>query len=134
MENSYLIETHDLVKTYPLGGYTIKALDRVNLTFEKAEFTGLVGPSRSGKTTLLSITALGLTNVREPGHGPKEELSHKQAAALQPSHRFHFRTFAPPGLYGFENVEFPLLGLFLGERRKMTDALSGRWPTFWISR
>jgi putative ABC transport system ATP-binding protein len=131
MENSYLIETHDLVKTYPLGEYTIKALDRVNLKFEKAEFTGLVGPSGSGKTTLLNIVG----SLDSPTSGSAvvmgrkvEELSHKQAAALRNRHiGFIFQTFNLLPVYTvFENVEFPLLLLDYssGERRKMTmDAL-----------
>jgi len=131
MENSYLIETHDLVKTYPLGEYTIKALDRVNLIFEKAEFTGLVGPSGSGKTTLLNIvgTLDSPTSGSAVVMGRKvEELSHKQAAALRNRHiGFIFQTFNLLPVYTvFENVEFPLLLLDYssGERRKMTrDAL-----------
>jgi len=131
MENSYLIETHDLVKTYPLGEYTIKALDRVNLTFEKAEFTGFVGPSGSGKTTLLNI----IGSLDSPTSGSAvvmgrkvEELSHKQAATLRNRHiGFIFQTFNLLPVYTvFENVEFPLLLLDYssGERRKMTlDAL-----------
>ena len=131
MENSYLIETHDLVKTYPLGEYTIKALDGVNLIFEKAEFTGLVGPSGSGKTTLLNIVG----SLDSPTSGSAvvmgrkvEELSHKQAAALRNRHiGFIFQTFNLLPVYTvFENVEFPLLLLDYssGERRKMTlDAL-----------
>ena len=131
MENSYLIETHDLVKTYPLGEYTIKALDRVNLRFEKAEFTGLVGPSGSGKTTLLNI----IGSLDSPTSGSAvvmgrkvEDLSHKQAAALRNRHiGFIFQTFNLLPVYTvFENVEFPLLLLDYspGERRKMTmDAL-----------
>jgi putative ABC transport system ATP-binding protein len=129
MENSYLIETHDLVKTYPLGEYTITALDRVNLTFEKAEFTGLVGPSGSGKTTLLNI----IGSLDSPTSGSAvvmgrkvEELSHKQAAALRNRHiGFIFQTFNLLPVYTvFENVEFPLLLLDYSssERRKMTLA------------
>ena len=55
MNNSYLIKTERLTKTYPMGLTTLVALDDVNLIFKKAEFAGLVGPSGSGKTTLLNI-------------------------------------------------------------------------------
>jgi putative ABC transport system ATP-binding protein len=129
MENSYLIETSDLVKTYSLGEHAIKALDKVTLHFEKAEFTGLVGPSGSGKTTLLNI----IGSLDSPTSGSAvvmgrkvEELSHKQAAALRNRHiGFIFQTFNLLPVYSvFENVEFPLLLLEYSaeERRRMTMA------------
>ena len=129
MENSYLIETHDLVKTYLLGEHKIKALDRVNLEFKKAEFTGLVGPSGSGKTTLLNIVG----SLDSPTSGSAvvmgrkvEDLSHKDAALLRNRHiGFIFQTFNLLPVYTvFENVEFPLLllGHSAGERRRMTMA------------
>jgi len=55
MENSFLIKTRDLVKTYPMGQTKIFALNGVNLDFRPGEFAGLVGPSGSGKTTFLNI-------------------------------------------------------------------------------
>jgi len=55
MENSFLIKTKDLVKTYPMGQTKIFALNGVNLNFMPGEFAGLVGPSGSGKTTFLNI-------------------------------------------------------------------------------
>jgi putative ABC transport system ATP-binding protein len=38
MENSYLIETEDLIKTYPMGAHILVALNKVNLSFKKGEF------------------------------------------------------------------------------------------------
>jgi len=131
MKNSYLIETHDLIKTYSLGEHTIMALNKVNLKFESAEFTGLVGPSGSGKTTLLNI----IGSLDSPTSGSAvvmgrkvEDLSHKEAAALRNRHLgFIFQTFNLLPVYTvFENVEFPLLLLdhSSSERRKMVmDAL-----------
>jgi putative ABC transport system ATP-binding protein len=131
MNNSYLIETHDLVKTYSLGEHTIMALDKVSLNFENAEFTGLVGPSGSGKTTLLNV----IGSLDSPTSGSAvvmgrkvEDLSHKEAAALRNRHiGFIFQTFNLLPVYTvFENVEFSLLllGYSTHERRKMTmDAL-----------
>jgi putative ABC transport system ATP-binding protein len=129
MKNSYLIETHDLVKTYFLGEHTIMALDKVSLNFESAEFTGLVGPSGSGKTTLLNV----IGSLDSPTSGSAvvmgrkvEDLSHKQAAALRNRHiGFIFQTFNLLPVYTvFENVEFSLLLLEYStdERRKMTMA------------
>jgi putative ABC transport system ATP-binding protein len=131
MDNSYLIETQDLVKTYRMGEHIIVALNKVNLNFKKAEFAGLVGPSGSGKTTLLNIVG----SLDSPTEGSAvvmgkkiEELTHKQAAALRNRNiGFIFQTFNLLPVYTvFENVEFPLLlhDLTSQEREKMTmDAL-----------
>ncbi|MGD8538138.1 MAG: ABC transporter ATP-binding protein [Candidatus Aminicenantes bacterium] len=131
MDNSYLIETQDLVKTYRMGEHIIVALNKVNLNFKKAEFAGLVGPSGSGKTTLLNIVG----SLDSPTEGSAvvmgkkvEELTHKQAAALRNRNiGFIFQTFNLLPVYTvFENVEFPLLlhDLTSEERKKMTmDAL-----------
>jgi putative ABC transport system ATP-binding protein len=131
MQNSHLIETKDLVKTYQMGEHTIVALNKVNLNFKKAEFAGLVGPSGSGKTTLLNIVG----SLDSPTEGSAvvlgkkvEELTHKEAAALRNLNiGFIFQTFNLLPVYTvFENVEFPLLlhDLSSEERKKMTmDAL-----------
>jgi putative ABC transport system ATP-binding protein len=131
IENTYLIKTKNLVKTYPMGEHTLVALDKVSLTFKKGEFAGLVGPSGSGKTTLLNI--VGSLDVPTEGStevmGKRiEDLSHKQAAGLRNKHiGFIFQTFNLLPVYTvFENVEFPLLllGLSSEERKKMVmDAL-----------
>lgn len=42
---------------YPDGGTTLKALDRVSLALGAGEFLALVGPSGSGKSSLLAVAA-----------------------------------------------------------------------------
>ena len=131
MENNKLIETKDLVKIYPIGQHQLIALDKVNLTFKKAEFAGLVGPSGSGKTTLLNI--IGSLDIPTEGSATVlgkqiETLSHKESSALRNKHiGFIFQTFNLLPVYTvFENVEFPLLLLKLStdQRKKMVmDAL-----------
>ena len=130
-ENSYLIETKDVVKEYPMGTQTLIALENINLKFEKGEFAGLVGPSGSGKTTLLNI--IGSLDIPTRGEAVVlgnqiEKLTHRQAAALRTRHiGFIFQTFNLLPVYTvFENVEFPLLLLDLkpDERKQMVmDAL-----------
>ena len=114
MNNSYLIKTEHLTKTYPMGPTTLVALDDVNLTFKKGEFAGLVGPSGSGKTTMLNI----IGSLDSPSEGSVdvmgkkiETLSHKNAAQLRNRHiGFIFQTFNLLPVYTvFENIEFPLL-------------------------
>nr|WP_208096811.1 ABC transporter ATP-binding protein [Paenarthrobacter sp. MSM-2-10-13] len=42
---------------YPDGTSTLKALDAVNLSVHRSEFLSLVGPSGSGKSSLLAVAA-----------------------------------------------------------------------------
>ena len=42
---------------YPDGGSTLKALDGVDLAVKQGEFLSLVGPSGSGKSSLLAVAA-----------------------------------------------------------------------------
>ncbi|MDH5706205.1 MAG: ATP-binding cassette domain-containing protein, partial [Candidatus Aminicenantes bacterium] len=113
MENSFLIKTQDLVKTYPMGQTKIFALNGVNLGFMPGEFAGLVGPSGSGKTTFLNIVG----SLDSPTEGSAvvmgkkiEDLSHKQAAWLRNRNiGFIFQTFNLLPVYTvYENVEFAL--------------------------
>ncbi|WGM20592.1 ABC transporter ATP-binding protein [Paenarthrobacter sp. OM7] len=46
---------------YPDGGTTLKALDAVNLSVRRGEFLSLVGPSGSGKSSLLAVAATLVT-------------------------------------------------------------------------
>lgn len=126
MNNSSLIKTEHLKKTYPMGPTTLIALDDVNLTFKKGEFAGFVGPSGSGKTTLLNI----IGSLDSPSAGSVEvlgvkiqTLSHKAAAKLRNYHiGFIFQTFNLLPVYTvFENVEFPLLlqNMPISERKKL---------------
>ena len=131
MKNEFLIRTENLSKYYPIGLDHLAALDNVNVTFNAAEFVGLVGPSGSGKTTLLNI--IGSLDTPSAGEvftlGEKiSTLSHKNAASLRNKHiGFIFQTFNLLPVYNvYENVEFPLLlrEIPADKRKKMvSDAL-----------
>lgn len=59
------IEVAGVVKDYPLGATTVRALDDIAITVAPGEFVSLVGPSGCGKSTLLRIVA----GLEEPTAG-----------------------------------------------------------------
>ena len=51
MESEFLLETHDLVKTFG----SLRAVDGLNLQVRPGEMVGLVGPDGAGKTTAMRL-------------------------------------------------------------------------------
>ena len=62
----YVIETHDLRKSYGADELCVHALRGIHLRVPKGEFLAIMGPSGSGKSTLLHI--LGGVEVPTEGH------------------------------------------------------------------
>jgi len=133
MNNSNLITTRDLVKTFAMGNHEFTALNKINLVFKTGEFAGLVGPSGSGKTTLLNI--LGSLDAPTQGEAVVlgqsiSELTSKKAADLRNHHLgFIFQTYNLLAVYTvYENVELPLLLLKMpAAERKQTVLQSLEW-------
>ena len=133
MNNSNLITTRDLVKTFAMGNHEFTALNKINLVFKTGEFAGLVGPSGSGKTTLLNI----LGSLDTPTRGEAvvlgqsiSELTAKKLANLRKHHLgFIFQTYNLLAVYTvYENVELPLLLLKMPAiERKQTVLQSLEW-------
>jgi putative ABC transport system ATP-binding protein len=47
----------DLTKTYGSGQAAVRALDKINVAFERGRFTAVMGPSGSGKSTVMHCMA-----------------------------------------------------------------------------
>ena len=61
MNNGIALSTESLVKSYELDGQKFNAVNSISLAVATGEFVGLVGPSSSGKTTLLAMLSALLT-------------------------------------------------------------------------
>lgn len=68
-----------IVLTYPDGDRTLTALDQVDLAVAPGEFTAVVGPSGSGKSSLLAVAATLIT----PASGTVSIAGHEVSAASQ---------------------------------------------------
>jgi len=118
-----IVEVKGLIKDFPIGGRSFRALKGITANIEKGEFMGLVGPSGSGKTTLLNI----IGGLDSPTEGSLSVLgvalsgkSNKELAALRRDGiGFIFQGYNLLPVYTvYENVEFPLLLLKMnGEER-----------------
>jgi putative ABC transport system ATP-binding protein len=131
----------DLVKTYGRSDAVVRALDGISVEFERGRFTAVMGPSGSGKSSLMHCMA-GL-DVATSGHvfvGSKE-IATLDDAGLTQLRRDHigfvFQSFnLVPTLNARENISLPadLAGLkvdktwfdFLVAELKIGDRLSHR--------
>ncbi len=102
----------DLVKTYGKGDTTVRALDGINVEFERARFTAVMGPSGSGKSTLMHCMA-GL-GAPTSGHSyvGEVEIGTLDDAGLTRLRRdrigFVFQSFnLVPTLTAGENISLP---------------------------
>ncbi len=101
-----------LTKSYGKGDTVVRALDDVNVEFERARFTAVMGPSGSGKSTLMHCMA-GL-DVPTSGHTfvGDDELGRLDEAGLTELRRdrigFVFQSFnLVPTLSASENITLP---------------------------
>ena len=107
------IEMKNVTKTYYMGEVEIKALDEVGFAVDKGEFVVIVGPSGTGKTTILNI--LGGMDTASSGeiYVDNEPVSSFDEKALTAYRRddvgFVFQFYNLVGnLTALENVELAL--------------------------
>ena len=132
METSHLIETRNLSRTYTLGENRIRALVDITLSIQKGEFVAIMGPSGSGKPTLMNIigcldlptTGSYFLEGMEVGRLGRDQLSVIRNKKIG----FVFQGFnLLPRIPAIENVELPLLynGSHAKQRRELAlEALS----------
>lgn len=117
-----LIELKKLQKVYSHKGFSVKALDDINLKIFKGEVLGIIGRSGSGKTTLLNLIGL----LDKPTSGEikfdgevVDNISNRGLAVLRREKLgFVFQTFnLLPSLTVFENVEAALIHSQLSEEQ-----------------
>ncbi len=122
-----VIELKDVSKIYGFGNATTVALDEVSLTIEKGEFVAIMGPSGSGKSSLLNIIGL----LDRPTHGTYT-LSNRIVSRLRPNRLakarrdhigFVFQSFnLLPRLTAIENVALPLAYRGMSHVRRLKQA------------
>ena len=106
-----IIEIKNLTKIYDDTGLEVKAVNGIDLNFEKGEFAAIVGPSGSGKTTLLNMLG-GLDHptsgeVFVDGQNIWELKSRKLTDFRMNNIGFVFQSYnLIPVLTAKENVEF----------------------------
>lgn len=64
--NNHIIRLEDANKVYTVGSNDVKALNGVNISFERGDFWAIMGPSGSGKSTMMNI--IGCLDRLTRGH------------------------------------------------------------------
>ena len=112
--NKPVIQLTNVTKIYTMGDEKIKALDNINLTFEKGKIYCLLGVSGSGKSTLLNIMA----GLEKPSSGTIEfsgkrldKMNEKELALFRQRYiGFVFQSYnLMPTLSALENITLPLI-------------------------
>ncbi|MEX0703341.1 MAG: ABC transporter ATP-binding protein [Planctomycetales bacterium] len=123
-----LVEIRNLTKSFRKGDEVITPLDDVDLDIEQGDFVSLMGPSGTGKSTLLNLVA----GIDRPDSGTitvagteVTRLSRGRLADWRAAHiGYIFQTHnLIPVLTAYENVELPtlLLPMSGAERRKRVE-------------
>src|SRR4249919_2327163 len=109
-----IIETQDLWKTYVMGSEEIHALRGVNIAIDSGEYVAIMGPSGSGKWTLMNL--IGCLDTPTKGsyllNGKQvSQMNDNELARIRNEEiGFVFQTFnLLPRATALHNVELPLV-------------------------
>lgn len=109
-----MIDITDLKKVYQMGEETVAALAGINLSIARGEYVAIIGPSGSGKSSLMNILG-GLdrpTSGQYRFEGEEVAAYDDDALAAFRSRRigFVFQSFQLlPRLTALQNVELPMV-------------------------
>jgi putative ABC transport system ATP-binding protein len=123
--------SHDLTKTYGSGQAVVRALNKVNVAFERGRFTAVMGPSGSGKSTLLHCMA-GLDRATSgQAFIGEQDIGQLDDTGITTLRRdrigFIFQSFnLVPTLTAAENITLPLDLAGTKVDRKWFDDIVGR--------
>jgi len=123
-----MIEFKDLTKVYIMGEEKVAALAGVTCSIARGEFTAIIGPSGSGKSSLMNILG-GLDRPTDGSyHFEDEDVGHftDDQLALFRNKRigFIFQSFQLlPRLTASQNVELPMIYGGLGPHQRRARAI-----------
>ncbi|MEM1143001.1 MAG: ABC transporter ATP-binding protein [Pseudomonadota bacterium] len=126
-QTSAVIELVDVRRDYMMGTETVRALDGISLRVEKNEYVAIMGPSGSGKSSMLNI----LGCLDRPSNGEywlagelASQMTERQLARLRNRDLgFIFQTFnLLPRLSSLANVEVPLIYAGAGKKERRRRA------------
>ena len=119
-----IVEIKNLFKSYRRGNQILPVLNDITLDIDEGEFLALMGPSGSGKPTLLNLIA-GIdksdSGIIRVGGVDITSLSETELAQWRATHVgfiFQFYNLIPV-LTAFENVELPLLLTNLSRQERL---------------
>lgn len=126
----WVIEAHNLTKTYMMGEFEVQALRNVSFNIERGEMVSIMGPSGSGKSTMMNT--LGCLDRPTSGEyildgESVSEMNDDQLASVRNRKvGFVFQSFnLLSRLTALGNVELPLryAGITEGRRERAQAAL-----------
>lgn len=108
------VRVEDVKKIYRIGKIAVKALRGVNMTINKGEVVAIMGPSGSGKSSLLNLIGTldqpteGKVYVDETDISEVSERERTQLRRNKIGFIFQFYNLIPV-LTAYENVELPMV-------------------------
>lgn len=124
-----IIRMEGISRHYEMGEELVRALDGVDLCFDKGEYSAIMGPSGSGKSTLMNI--MGCLDTPSSGryelNGQNvEEMDDDELARVRNREiGFVFQTFnLLPRMNCLQNVELPLIYAGVDARQRKERAIA----------